>query len=737
LSAKCKECSLAECPRVPAVGPADAKVVIVGEAPGEMEARLGLPFVGRSGKLLDQLLDGIGISRQECWITNAVLCHPPDNKTPTAKDIAACRQRLLDEIAAREPKLVIALGKSAITSLVGKAVSIKQVRGRPMECHGVTVLPTYHPAAVLRSPSLYPDLAQDFTLAKELLAGKVVVCRTTGNVSYQIASSVEEVRQMLRNPKTVIDIETASDGSFLCVGVCEGDEVVIVTPDALGGLAIDGLISGHNLKFDMQQCVAFGIGRPQTAYDTMLLHYLHDERPGHHDLESVAIEHLGVRPWKHVMKPYKHRFEDAPREVLYEYNACDAYYTRKLIEPLSALLTDEEKNLYEVLLAPASDALAAMEMRGVRVDVDYLRRLDEQYAAEIEQAKQELFRLAGHEFNPASWQQVAKILYTELRLPLPHGRVSTDVDALEALSGRHQFPGKLLEYRNKQKFLSTTVRGVTSAVDPQGRVHTTFNLHGTVTGRLSSSNPINLQNIPRTEEARNIFVARSGWSLVEGDLSQAEIRVLAMFSQDRALIEALCNSDVHKAVASMMFNVKFEDVTKEQRQAAKHLAFGVIYGMSPKGLAFELGCLEIEAESLIRKFFQAFPAAHEWIRETQRETLRTNKVKTPFGRTRRFELIDEGNKSEVMRQCVNAPIQSTASDITLMALTYLPTELNCATTYPVLTVHDSILLETCDDPVAVAKRLTEHMARPYPFFGDVPMKADAKIGTRWGSLKEV
>ncbi len=247
-----------------------------------------------------------------------------------------------------------------------------------------------------------------------------------------------------------------------------------------------------------------------------------------------------------------------------------------------------------------------------------------------------------------------------------------------------------------------------------------------------------VQNIPRESDIRNIFIATPGYTLVEGDLAQAEIRGLAYYSQDKNLIDAITSGmDMHTRTACLMFNKKPEDVTKDMRQAAKRLSFGVIYQMSAQSLAHTLEISVVEAEELIERFFAAYPQAREWIAEVQRQALETGKVVTPFGRVRRFGYVSDDTKGDILRQSVNAPIQSLASDITLTALIKAGKILeNSEDTRLLLTVHDSILLETREDPVEVARWLHGIMSAPV-LDNRVPFDADVKIGKSWGSLQEV
>lgn len=749
----CDKCGLNGCPYVPGYGPDTAELVIVGEAPGDTEVLEGKPFVGKAGQLLNKVLEEVGIDRGSCYITNAVNCRPIPHRAPKAKEIAACRGRLISEIKQRTPKLIVAMGNAAVQALLGRH-NMGDVHGTINWCAdvGAHVLPTYHPAAVLRSPGYYIDVVRDMQRAATILRDKKITPSVVQEVGYVTLHSHDHILELVERleelSEVAIDVETASDGSLLCVGLAwREDKAVVVTKEALADRraipmlndALRGkVLIGHNLKYDIKQLWRAGMLDVRVGADTMLMSYTLDERPGVHKLKPLVRQYLNAPDYDAHIKEYYNRMEDCPPTELWKYNAHDAAYTYALRNVLQRELGDDELWLLYNMLYPAANVLARMEYVGIMVDREYLQSLANKLRDETQILEQEMYQLAGRQFNPRSPKQLAQLLYHDLGLPIPHGRWSTDENALTAIQEFHALPAKILEYRGKLKMLRTYVEALLDAADDAGRVHTNFNLHGTLTGRLSSSDPINLQNIPRTEEARNAFVATPGYTLVEADLSQAEIRVLAWYCKDPNLIRALSEGgDLHIRTASIMFRKKPEEITKEMRQAAKRLSFATIYGQSVEALARELEVTVTEAKELQEQFFSAFPRVREWIKAQQNLALATGVVTTPFKRKRRFEYITRDNKAEVMRQAVNAPIQSVASDITLTALIRMGHKLgNNQSTRLLLTVHDSILLETKEDPIEVARWVKEEMTAQV-LDGTVPFDADVKIGPRWGSLKEV
>lgn len=734
-------------------GPDTADLVLVGEAPGDTEVLEGKPFVGRAGQLLNKVLEEVGIDRDACYITNAVNCRPVPHRAPKAKEIAACRNRLIAEIRQRAPRMVVALGNAAVQALMGRH-NMGDVHGTVNWCADVNafVVPTYHPAAVLRSPGYYIDLIRDMQRVALYLHEKKVLTSVAQEVEYVTLHNHDHVLELVERLESLsevaVDVETASDGSLLCIGLAwRGDKAVVVTKDALVdkrtvpmlNSALKGkVLIGHNLKFDVKQLWRAGVSDVRVGEDTMLMSYTLDERPGVHKLKPLVRQYLNVPDYDAPIREYYSRMEDCPPIELWKYNAHDAAYTYALRSVLRRELDADGTWLLHNVLYPAANVLACMEYTGIMVDREYLQGLASKLRDETQTLEQEMYHLIGRQFNPRSQKQLAQLLYHDLGLPIPDGRWSTDKDALAAIQDFHPLPAKILEYRGKLKMLRTYVEALLDAADDEGRVHTNFNLHSTVTGRLSSSDPINLQNIPRTEEARNAFIATPGYTLVEADLSQAEVRVLAWYCKDPNLIKALAEGgDVHIRTACIMFRKKPKEVTKELRQAAKRLSFATIYGQSVEALAKELGVSVTEAKELQEQFFGTFPRAREWIKAQQDLALATGVVTTPFRRKRRFEYITRDNKAEVLRQAVNAPIQSLASDITLTALIRMGHKLgNSQSTRLLLTVHDSILLETPEDPVEIARWVKWEMVSQV-LDGTVPFDADVKIGARWGELKEV
>jgi len=742
---------------VPGEGPDKAALVVVGEAPGNTELRLKRPFVGPAGQLLDTVLHQAGIARAQCYITNAVQCMSWPTRTPKPDELKCCRQRLLSEVAARQPKVVLALGKVAMRSLLNMNKPISDERGtvRYVDQLDAHVIVTYHPAAVLRSPRLYRDMLADVTKAARALENPQAVVKTAA-VEYGVIHNLDQLQSFIERHKDAqaiaYDVETASNGSLLCLGVsCEPGRAVVLSGQAVEDRRAKELLSawmnrpgvvliGHNSKYDRKVLWSNGFdGEFATGEDTMLMSYALDHSVGGHGLKQLVREELSFYEdyAAEVEKYSRTGFENCPTDILHRYNAHDAAFTLLLADRLNGRLDGTDRKLLGELLYPANDALAHMEHLGIMVDIPYLRELDQKLSVEVASLVTQLHAVAGVEFNPNSVPQLLDVMYKRLKLPVP-AKLSTDKKALEVLLRftDHPFPKLLQQYRERVKFHSTYVNALLDAADPNARVHTNFNLHVTATGRLSSSRPVNLQNIPRGSEARNIFIPTPGYVMLEADMSQSEVRVFALLSQDDALIGAIESGvDIHTATASLMFGLRPEDVTKDQRQAAKRLTFSTLYQQTAQGLAAELGCSVQEAVDLQSRFFAAYKKGQQWIQEVQQNALESGVYTTAFGRKLRYTVTPE-NRAEVLRWAVNYPVQSVSSDITLAALVRLSKKIKAGMlgdTRLLLTVHDSIVVETAEDPVEIARLIKNEMELDV-LNSPVKFVAEVKAGQRWGAL---
>ncbi|MGB9758128.1 MAG: DNA polymerase I [Candidatus Bipolaricaulaceae bacterium] len=507
---------------------------------------------------------------------------------------------------------------------------------------------------------------------------------------------------------------------------------------------------GQNLKYDLQVLLNYGIEVRGVAFDSMIAHWLlHPDAPSH-SLEVIAREELGaqVQTYKELLAQGGEReICEVPVERAARYSGEDAEMVMRLRSPLTKKLEEAELlRLFEDLEIPLIEVLLWMERRGVLLDVDELRAQGKELEILLEKTREELFALAGGPFNPNSTPQVREILYERLKLPVLERTKtgpSTDAQVLRDLAQYHEFPAKLIAYRELEKLRNTYIEKLPQYVHPKtGRVHTSFNQTGTATGRLSSSEP-NLQNIPAKTEVgvdiRRAFVAPPGKVLIGADYSQIELRILAHLSGDAALIEAFQRGeDLHRRTAAVLFGVPLEAVDSRMRAIAKRVNFGIIYGITPYGLSRDQGIPQEEAKALIEKFFQAYPKVAEFVEKLVEEARTTGYAKTLLGRKRPLPGLRNPERRGIgqdRRNAINTPIQGTAADLMKLAMLRihrawkegkLPAEM-------ILQIHDELVFEVAEkDAEEAGKLVRELMEGVWEL--RVPLKVEVKIGRNWGEI---
>ena len=372
----------------------------------------------------------------------------------------------------------------------------------------------------------------------------------------------------------------------------------------------------------------------------------------------------------------------------------------------------------------------------------------------LDEIQNEIFQSVGHEFNLNSTQQLSTVLFEELKIPPPDrtrktssGYYSTAASVLEELQSEHKIAASVLEYREIAKLKSTYADAFPQQVNAEtGRVHTSYNQTGSVTGRLASSDP-NLQNIPiRTElgrEIRRAFVADPGHLLLSTDYSQIELRIVAHIAEDEAMIAAFKDDqDIHSTTAAAISGIKLEEVTPELRRNAKAINFGLIYGMSPFGLTRTTDLTLAEAENFVQAYFERVPGVKRYLDEIRERVTEEGYVSTLLGRRRYFPQLEEGStvnemiRSRALREAINAPIQGTAADIIKLAMLELPAELKSAglSASMLLQVHDELVFECPEDELRATAVLVEKVMQG-AFELVVPLKTDTKAGTNWADMK--
>jgi DNA polymerase-1 len=510
---------------------------------------------------------------------------------------------------------------------------------------------------------------------------------------------------------------------------------------------------GHNIKYDIEVMGRLGIAVAPFD-DSMLISYtLQGGAYGHglDDLAEIHLNHKTIR-YDEVCGTGKSQitFDCAPLDKARDYAAEDADVTLRLHHALRPqLLAERLVTVYETIDRPLVPVVAAMEMAGIKVDRDELKRLSRDFAERLAELEKQIHKLAGHPFNIGSPKQLGEVLFDEMGLAGGQkskiGAYATGADVLEALAAQgHDLPARVLDWRQLSKLKSTYADALVEQINPEtGRLHTSFALAATSTGRLSSTDP-NLQNIPvRTEEGRKIrraFIAEKGHKLLSVDYSQIELRLAAHVAEVAALKEAFkSGADIHAMTASQVFGVPEKGMDPMVRRRAKAINFGIIYGISPFGLGQQLGIPQSEAKAYIAAYFERYPGIRDYMDRTKKFARERGYVLTIFGRRCHMPGILDKNparRSFMERAAINAPLQGTAADIIKRAMIRVPSALAKARLKArmLLQVHDELLFEVPDAEVeataAVVKKVMEGATLP-AFELSVPLVADTGVADNW------
>ncbi len=515
---------------------------------------------------------------------------------------------------------------------------------------------------------------------------------------------------------------------------------------------------GQNIKFDFIVLFKHGI-TISTMEDTMLMSYVLDAGKNRHNMDSLSEIHLNHKTiaFKDLVGTGKKEinFKDVDVEKAKDYAAEDADITFRLYKKFHKSLKDEKMvNIYELFEKPMIKILAFMEIEGIKIDNKFLKILSSKFEKKIEKIQKDVFKISKKEFNIASPKQLGEILYNELKIAdlkkTKKGSFATSASVLEDLAFKgYEFPQLVLDWRQVSKLKNTYSDSLPEHINPlTNRVHTSFLLAATTTGRLASSDP-NLQNIPiKSEDGRDIrksFIAEKDNVLISADYNQIEMRILADLADVKELKKAFKNNeDIHSLTASQIFNTEIKKVDQDQRRKAKAINFGIIYGISQYGLAKQINVSNYEAEEFLNSYFAKFPEIKVYMDQTIKFCRKNGYVKNIFGRRSHFININDKNynvRNFQERAAINAPIQGSASEIMRLAMIRLEKRLNeqkNQDTKMLLQIHDELIFETPKSGVEkIRKIITEEMTSvvnsdQHSF--SIPLTVDLNIGNNWGSL---
>lgn len=750
------------------VGPSNARIALVGEAPGRQEVLAGVPFVGASGRLLDRLLAKAGIRRSDCYITNVVKIRPPNNdftvfyedklRRKPRPELIRWWDALAEELRSVRPNVIVALGAEALRGVTRDVTrSIGDWRGSIIATPLGKCVPTYHPAMVLRQYSWSPivlfdlkraaaeSLTPELSLPKrELLVGRTLSeirdfiehARSTGRIAFD----VETIRRG-DPPRTLADCVgiAVSPELAMCIPICHPDGTPFWTlaDEAevwrmLGSLFADPNVQkiAQNGQYDILILRRHGVRVVNFWLDTMnLANTVYPEFPK--GLDFLASIFTREPYWKHTITTDRWRYNATDAAVTYE-------VALKLLEDAREFGVER---FYFEHVHPLIPIYIEVQERGVRIDQAKLAEACEALRKEIDELQRRLNELVGHELNVHSPKQMRDFLYRELRLRPKYaksGGMTANEEAIKALQRESPHPalGLILELREKKKLLSTYLE---APCDADGRMRSTYNVAGTETGRLASRESVdgtgtNLQNVPHGI-ARQVFVPDPGNVFVGADLSQAEARVVAWLAKDEFMIRVFTEGrDIHKENAARIFRKPIEEITPDERYLAKRLVHAANYGLGPRKFAQIAEVPERMAKELLAAYFRAFPRIQEWHRSIEQQIRKTRTLSNPFGRKRRFH---DRIGPDLYREAYAYIPQSTVADqlhrATRAIWARLPEGARIA-----LQVHDSIVIECAPHQVEEVKAiLKEELERPIDFGNGMPplvIPAEIKVGDNWDAV---
>lgn len=792
-------------------------------AEGNHQARILVvsknPLGPRSRKELHTYLERAGIDVSELAFTGVSKCLVW-NMTPNKSDLKACKQYLDAEIEFIKPEWILTMGNEAMQSTIGKS-GITKYRGQTFDHpSGAKVIPTIAPAMVHRNPGLKSGFEADLTYFRRLSHGEELPGDTEPAEIHYVtdkASLKHLVATLSEADEVSFDIESTSFDEFLPDSAIVSLAVTTVTYDAETSQARWGCFAmplwhprspwrsswervlnivlramrnvkkrvAHNGKFDCRWLQYFGIPMPIT-FDTMLAAHLLDEnRPK--GLKPLARTLLGAPPWdieiKHVKgKPW---WESHALDKILRYNALDTWHTMRLYHLLRKDLVAQPRlaNIMAKLMVPASNDFVDVESHGVWTD---RKKVTDHYAIALQKVQDiedqlmqyvpEDHGFAAVNFNPSNFAKWW--LFKYLKLPvLAYGKDKDDGSrgdpsmaeaTMLELRDKHPVVDLLLERTTWYRYANAFLGPYSEQLDTESRIHSTFKLTGTVTGRLSSGKAdqekvtgtkqirgVNLQQVPRDAFIRGVFGAPPGSSFVEADYSQVELRVAAFLAQEPTMLHLYATGqDIHMTMAMRMTGKPAHLVTKEERKKAKAVNFGFLYGMgwrkfiSTAWSNYQVRVTETEAQAFRQAFFDEFKLLMRWHSKQRQFAHKYGYVVSPIGRVRHLPDIVSSNRevrSEAERQSINSPVQSFASDMALLSLVLVNRKfrklgLNAT---PIGAVHDAVNFEIPNAELPLALPIIKDTMENLPLermFGvdlNIPIIADLKVGTRWGGATEI
>lgn len=737
------------------VGPSNARVMLLGESPGEEEDKKGVPFIGKAGKMLDSILITLGLNREDMYVTNTIKCHPLFNHPPSVHQVETCTLHYLrKELEEIKPELIICLGGHAAKALLADhKIQIIDVRQKIHYTQGpfpkdIPFIVTYHPAATFHKPELLEFIVQDFEFAKRLLKGQLPSIKK--KASYEKLDSIADMQAI--NKDTWVDLDLETDGLDPFISGKEIMSLQLSTKKGTGyyfdwnkriarelKLLVDfsgASFNGHNFKFDMKWLqVKAGITFDGEINDTIQNIHLLDENFPNKSLDTVAATFTELKGYKgkfvrlinDYIKMHKEKKEPITQararlwgqaykaisiKTRIGYGCGDADATGRLRRVFIPRLKQEGLIPLNNLMMNATKMFVDVECNGVKIDEGAIGDIKDIYAIKINKLLKQLDTLAPMELNHNAPLQLRQLLYGvwkltphEVRVGKKKIKYTTAKDALDLIlkddisDDQRDYITQLMEYKKLSKLYGTYIAGMPRYLR-DGYIHATWNMTGADTGRLSCNDP-NLQQIPRNGDIKGLFVSRyDDGVLMQIDSSQGELRIAAQVSNERNLIYLFNHGDpdIHRAVAAGIFHKLPQHVTADERHNGKTIDFAVLFGSGIKTIAQSMkGATEKEAYRVIREWHKQFPGWKKHVEKVTDFVIEHGYVRNLFGRYRRLLILepDSPDGQASIRKAVNSPIQGGLSDYILLAGYNAWKRIKAK--YPevlfVLQVHDSWVLD--------------------------------------------
>lgn len=784
----CNLCAFSSPTCIWGAGPSKAKVMVVNSYATEQDEQEGAAVMPSS---LVERLRAIGLDPEKVYYTNAIKCACPRGTKYKVGDIKKCKQHLDKEIAAVQPTYVLVLGAQALKATVDG--SITELNGVMVEKDGIKYMPSYSPGIVYRDPGKAPFVEKAMNNFKAMMEGSL---EGLPELDIRLITNMRELKRAFHHLKDnnylhlSYDIETTGLVRFedeVNLFGFGNDQVQYIIPlearySPLKGARLaqrklirtcvnwlnrnaKALVAGNGKFDDLFLKYRFGV-KPNITFDVVLASHILNENTPNGVKENAVLE-CNAPEWDvdKDLKTGKYKTREKYQEYL-TYLGYDIYYEYKLYRVFHKKLKQDRAlmKLFYHLYMPGIISYETVEEHGVFIYPQQFKKVRKHLESEREAIEKQLLKLAKHEVNWNSPAQIQKLLYEELKLPViettESGSPSTSETTLMQLRDKHPIVELILKYRGVNIQISHFIDGWINRMWGR-RLFPNFKLHGTVTGRTSCTDP-NLQQVPRDPIIRNLVGAPEGWSVVEIDYSQAELRIAAIMSGDETMKRIYqTGGDIHTHTYEMITGEKVSDdkyIKKEQRKKAKAVNFGFVYGMGWRKFKiyardnYGVDLTDKEAEQWRERFFQAYHSLPKWHSKQRRIVQSMGQVRSPIGRLRRLPDIystDKSKKAEAERQSINSPVQGFGSDLTILGMSeimgnaqyYDPDYVLDKDKFFVIgTVHDATLFEVRNDYLMEfcprAKHILEHpkaLEDVFHFDTDVPIVADVAVGKSWGA----